>query len=154
MLAIFTLDAIPGLTIGCAFANLANIDISGIGSLVTTGMLDVIFGSLATAAGAVFAWRHRDRIAVAVAGPVIANALIISAYLPLMLTDSSFYTIPFTEIVIGESYLLRYLFGVITIGVGEAIVMYAIGLPLARALRDTKLATVFRVTINRQSNAT
>lgn len=188
VLAFFTSDAVPGLAIGCAIANLANLGISGLGSftafglvfglLVTIagslfawkyrghiaiaalgplvanvivallvyrsfgsmGVLDVVFGSLATAIGAVFAWRHREHPPIAAAGPVIANALIIPAYLPLMLADASFYTIPFTGVAIGESYLLRYLFGVITIGVGEAIVMYALGLPLARALKDTEFA--------------
>jgi hypothetical protein len=32
-----------------------------------------------------------------------------------------------------------YLFGFVAIGIGEAIVIYALGLPLLRALRSTKL---------------
>ena len=137
VLAFFTSDAVPGLAIGCAIANLANLGISGLGSFTAFGL---VFGLLVTIAGSLFAWKYRGHIAIAALGPLIANALIIPAYLPLMLADASFYTIPFTGVAIGESYLLRYLFGVITIGVGEAIVMYALGLPLARAVKDTEFA--------------
>ena len=51
VLALFTSDAIPGLTLGCVIANVANIALSGTGTL---GLLDVCFGSLATLLGALF----------------------------------------------------------------------------------------------------
>ena len=76
VLALFTADAIPGLALGCVIANIANLVISGTGML---GMLDVVFGTLATALGAWFTWRHRARPALALAGPVISNALIVPA---------------------------------------------------------------------------
>ena len=95
VLALFTPDAIIGLTLGCAIANLANIALSGLGML---GMLDVVFGSLASLLGAIVCWRLRDRPMVALLGPVLANALIVPAYLPLMLQGLGFYTIPFTSI--------------------------------------------------------
>ena len=53
VLALFTPAAVPGLTLGCAIANVANIVLSGTGML---GMLDVVFGSLATFLGALFTW--------------------------------------------------------------------------------------------------
>ncbi len=136
VLAIFTADAIPGLTLGCVIANVANIALSGIGTL---GILDVVFGSLATALGAAFSWRFRDRPALAVLGPVIANAFIVPAYLPIMLQGMGFYTIPFTSIDLEGSYILMYLFGVITTGLGEALVMYCLGLPVYHALSRTPL---------------
>lgn len=52
-------------------------------SLGTLGVLDVVFGSLASAIAAGFAWHYRDRIEIAVAGPVIANALIIPFFFRL-----------------------------------------------------------------------
>ena len=67
VLALFTPAAIPGLTLGCVIANVMNIVISGTGML---GMLDVVFGSLATFAGALFTWkmrRHRARLSSAFA---------------------------------------------------------------------------------------
>ncbi|WP_239378348.1 QueT transporter family protein [Olsenella sp. An290] len=136
VLALFTADAIPGLALGCALANLANIVLSGTGML---GMLDVVFGTLATALGAWFTWRNRRRPALALMGPVIANALIVPAYLPLMLQGIGFYTIPFTNIAIDGAYPAMYLFGLVTTALGEAVVMYALGLPLARALGKTSL---------------
>lgn len=135
-LALFTADAIPGLALGCALANLANIVLSGTGML---GMLDVVFGTLATALGAWFTWRNRRRPALALMGPVIANALIVPAYLPLMLQGIGFYTIPFTNIAIDGAYPAMYLFGLVTTALGEAVVMCALGLPLARALGKTSL---------------
>ena len=136
VLALFTSDAIPGLALGCAIANLANIVISGTGTL---GLLDVVFGSLATALGAWFTWRHRDKPMIALAGPVIANALIVPAYLPLLLQGIGFYTIPFTTIALDGAYLPMSLFGLVSSGIGEAVVVYALGLPLARALDRTSL---------------
>lgn len=141
VLALFTPDAIPGLALGCAIANLINIPLSGVGTL---GLLDVVFGSLASAVGAVVCWRLRDRPALAVLGPVLANAIIVPTYLPLMLQGLGFYTIPFTSISLDGAYLPMYLFGFVAIGIGEAVVLYALGLPLAKALEATPLAQSLR----------
>ena len=136
VLALFTSDAIPGLTLGCVIANVANLALSGTGTL---GLLDVCFGSLATLLGALFSWRFRDRPALAVLGPVIANALIVPAYLPLMLQGMGFYTIPFTSISLDGAYLPMFLFGLVATGLGEAVVMYVLGLPLYHALKGASL---------------
>lgn len=135
-LALFTPAAIPGLTLGCVIANVMNIVISGTGML---GMLDVVFGSLATFAGALFTWKMRHHPLVALAGPVLANALIVPAYLPLLLQGVGFYTIPFTTISLDNSWLFMYLFGLVTTGVGEAVIMYVLGYPLARSLAKTPM---------------
>lgn len=136
VLALFTPAAIPGLTLGCVIANVMNIVISGTGML---GMLDVVFGSLATFAGALFTWKMRRHPLVALAGPVLANALIVPAYLPLLLQGVGFYTIPFTTISVDNSWLFMYLFGLVTTGVGEAVIMYVLGYPLARSLAKTPM---------------
>lgn len=136
VLALFTPEAIPGLALGCAIANVANIVLSGTGML---GMLDVVFGTLATALGAWFTWRNRRHPALALLGPVIANTLIVPAYLPLMLQGIGFYTIPFTNIALDGAYPAMYLFGLVATGAGEAVVMYVLGLPLFRALSRTSL---------------
>ena len=136
VLALFTPAAIPGLTLGCVIANVMNIVISGTGML---GMLDVVFGSLATFAGALFTWKMRRHPLVALAGPVLANALILPAYLPLLLQGVGFYTIPFTTISLDNSWLFMYLFGLVTTGVGEAVIMYVLGYPLARSLAKTPM---------------
>ena len=51
-----------------------------------------------------------------------------------------YYTIPFTSIALDGLYLPMYLFGVVATGVGEALVMYALGLPLLAALKRTGVA--------------
>ena len=136
VLALFTPAAVPGLTLGCIIANVANIAISGTGML---GMLDVVFGSLATFVGASITWKLRRRPAIALMGPVLANALIVPAYLPLLLQGIGFYTIPFTSISLDGTYPLMYLFGLVTTGLGEAVIMYLLGYPLARSLAKTPL---------------
>ena len=130
--AILSAPAVPGLTIGCIIANLINVAISGSGAL---GMLDVIFGSLATLLGALWCRHFRARPALALFGFVLANALIVPAYLPILLQGMGYYTIPFTTISLDGMYLLMYLFGAIATGIGESIVIYALGMPLLHALR-------------------
>lgn len=135
-LALVTPAAVPGLTLGCAIANVANIALSGTGAL---GLLDVIFGSLATFTGALFSWKMRRHPLIALAGPVIANALIVPAYLPILLAGVGFYTIPFTSISLDGSWPLMYLFGLVTTGAGEAVIMYVLGYPLYRSLAKTRI---------------
>lgn len=137
VLALFTSDAIPGLALGCVIANLANLALSGLGIM---GLFDVVFGTLATTLGAAFSWHFRKNPRVALLGPVISNALIVPAYLPLLLKGLGFYTIPFTTIALDNSYALMYVFGLVATGIGEAVVMYGLGLPLYKALAKTPLA--------------
>ncbi|AEB07727.1 protein of unknown function DUF988 [Coriobacterium glomerans PW2] len=134
VLALFTPDAVVGLTLGCVIANVANIALSGTGAL---GMLDVVFGSAATLVGALVTWKLRRHPAVALLGPVIANACIVPAYLPILLQATGFYTIPFTSIALDGSWLFMYVFGLASTGAGEAVIMYVLGYPLSRSLSRT-----------------
>ena len=103
---LFTPAAVPGLTLGCAIANIANISrLSGTGML---GMLDVVFGSLATFVGASITWKLRRRPAIALMGPVLANALIVPAYLPLLLQGIGFYNS--LHVHLARWYLSAYVF--------------------------------------------
>lgn len=132
VLALFTPAAVPGLTVGCVIANLVSLAINGTGLL---GLFDVIFGSLATFLGAWWCWKLRTRPKVALFGFILANAIIVPSYLPLILQGLGYYTIPFTSIALDGLYLPMYLFGVLATGLGEALVVYALGLPLSRALK-------------------
>ena len=132
VVAVLSSASVPGLTAGCIIANLFNVAINGMGAL---GMLDVIFGSLATLLGALWCRKFRKRPAFALFGFVLANALIVPAYLPILLQGLGYYTIPFTNIELDGMYLPMYLFGVLSVGIGEAFVIYVLGLPLLRALR-------------------
>lgn len=132
VLAVFTPAAVPGLTVGCVVANLIALTMNGTGAL---GLLDVVFGGLATFLGALWCWKMHEHPRLALLGPVMANALVVPAYLPLLLQGLGFYTIPFTNIALDGAYVPMYLFGLVATGIGEALVMYALGLPLLSALR-------------------
>ncbi len=134
--ALFSRAAIPGLGVGCAIANLLAIPLAGTGAL---GLLDVLFGTLATVLGSMWCWRFRSRPALGLVGPVLSNALIVPAYLPLVLTAAGAYTIPFTDIAVTGAYPVLYGVGVLGVGVGELISIYVIGLPLSRFLARTAL---------------
>ena len=134
VLAVLTPAAVPGLTIGCIIANVANIVVSGTGAL---GLLDVVFGSAATLVGALWCRKFAEKPKLAILGPVLSNALIVPAYLPLLLQGLGFYTIPFTTISLDGAYLPMYLFGLVATGIGEAVVIYVLGLPLLRALKSS-----------------
>lgn len=130
VLAALSPSAIPGLTVGCLIANLFNLSAAG-----ALGILDVVFGSLATLLAAVWTWTFRSRPAVALLGPVITNAIIVPAYLPLILKGIGFYTIPFTTISMESGYIAMYLFGFASVAVGQAAVVYGLGFPLLAVLK-------------------
>lgn len=138
VLAAFTPAGIPGLALGCAIANLVMVTRFG-----PIALLDVVFGSLATLAGAAWTYRLRSRPALALAGPVIANALVVPAYLPLVLGAVGFYDVNVLGLDIASSWPLMYLFGVVTVGAGEAVVVYGLGLPLLIVLRRLGLGRMF-----------
>ena len=137
VLAVLYAPAVPGLAIGCCIANLIAMVINGTGAL---GLLDVVFGSLATLLGALWCRKFRENEKVALLGPVLANAIIVPAYLPIILQGMGFYTIPFTDINLDGMYIWMYLFGLISTGIGEALVMYVLGLPLLKALKHYHLS--------------
>ena len=101
LLPFFDPRAIFALFIGCLIANI-------FGGL---GIYDIVFGSLLTLLAAYLTSKMRN-IYMAGLPPVIVNAFGVSLYL------SVFFKLP-------------YLLTVLYIGVGEAISVYLIGLPLA-----------------------
>jgi uncharacterized membrane protein len=134
VLALFTPAAVPGLAIGAALANLFTVSVVG-----PAAFLDVAFGSMATLAGAIWTWRWRGRTAIALAGPVVANALIVPAYLPVMLAAMGVRGVPFLGIGAESAWPAVYAAGVVTIGISEAVVIYGLGWPVASALRRSGL---------------
>jgi len=133
ILALITPAAIPGLTIGTALANAYLLTQVG-----PIAFLDVIFGSLATFIGAVWAWKNRAKPLLAMLGPVVSNALIVPAYLPILLTGLGLYTIPVLGIDIEGNWLAMYAFGFLSVGFGQAVVVYGLGWPLYTALKRTR----------------
>lgn len=134
VLAVFTPAAVPGLALGSVIAN------SFMLATFPLAWLDIVFGSLGTLLGALWSWRMRKNTPLALAGPVVANALIVPAYLPIMLKGLGFYKIPLLGLNLEGKWLAMYLFGVVTVGVGQAVVVYGLGLPLLVAMRRMGLA--------------
>lgn len=132
VVALFTPAAVPGLALGTALANA-----SLLAQVGPVGLLDVVFGSLATLLGAWWTWRFRRRTLIALAGPVVTNALIVPAYLPVLLAALGFAQEPLLGIDVGSGWLALYLAGVVTVAVGQALVIYGLGLPLALLIRRT-----------------
>lgn len=117
VLPFFTPAAVPGLFIGCLIAN-----ILGSGTL---GLMDIIVGSLATLLAAFVTWKIRGKSKWLLPLPsVIANAFLVAWTL---------------YAVLGLPYWLN----VVTVGVGQAIACYAIGMPLWFLLNRYK-RTVFQ----------
>ena len=138
--AVLTPAAIPGLWLGTVVAN--SFMVTQIGPLA---ILDVVFGSVATLIGAVWAWRFRDRRALALFGPVAANALIVPAYLPFLLVEGlGLYEVPLLGLDLEGQWWAMYGFGVIAIAIGQAVVIYGLGWPLLTALERFGLRPITR----------
>jgi uncharacterized membrane protein len=134
VVACLTPAAVPGLALGAALANLTSV-----ASMGDVGLLDVVFGALGTLLGAAWSWRFRRRTAVALLGPVVFNALIVPAYLPVMLKAAHLGAIPLFGISLASSWWLLYLFGVLSIGISQTIVVYGLGWPLLTLLKRVPL---------------
>lgn len=106
--------AIPGLFIGCLLSNIIGVAF-GLGG----GMLDVIFGSLATLVAAFLSYKLRDKKYLVPLPPVIINALVVGSIL---------------------SYVLNWPLGyaILAVGAGQAIACYVLGLPLLSAMKKNK----------------
>lgn len=100
--------AVPALFVGCLSANLA-------GGL---GLVDLVFGSLATLLAAVLASRLGRWPWLVPLPAVIINALVVGTYLPLILG---------LELPLWLSWLY--------IAAGETVAVYGIGLPVLYYLR-------------------
>lgn len=136
--ACLTPAAVPGLWLGSVLANLWNLS-------NPMGWLDVVFGSLGSLLGAAWTWRFRSRTALALAGPVLLNALIVPAYLPAMLAAAGItdlYVLPVFGASMRDTWLALYISGVVTVGFGQAVVVYGLGWPLLAAIRRSPLAAL------------
>ena len=65
----------------------------------------------------------------------VANALIVPLYLPLLVKGLGLYRIPLLGVDFEGKWLPMYLFGFVSVAIGQAIVMYGLGLPLLVSLR-------------------
>lgn len=124
VLPVFTPAAIPGLAVGCFLANLGS----------PLGLVDWIFGTGATLLAAVGTWMARKiqikgLPVLAPLPPVIANVVLVGFELSCLSSAGTFALGNFTWAAFGASAL--------SVGIGELVICYALGLPLLLALRKT-----------------
>lgn len=115
ILPVFTLSAVPGLTVGCVLANL----------VTGCAAWDVVFGSLATLLGAVGTRLLKKTPKIAWIPPVVSNAVIV----PIVL--QKVYGVP-------DSFWYLML----TVGAGEIIACGVLGMLLCKALN--KVPSLFK----------
>ena len=121
VLPIFMPEAAWGLLIGCVVSNLL-----GGASVV---LLDVILGSLTTFVAALLTrkvYKDTKNMFLAFLPPVLLNALIVGSYVPFLYSDPK--EAPFLVITSILSVLL-----------GQAVVIYLLGFPFAKAIEKTKI---------------
>lgn len=123
ILPIFTTAAIPGLAVGCFFAN-----------IISFSPVDMIFGTLATLISAVltYLWRNvkfHDLPLLSLVPPVVINGLVVGA------------EIAFFSIKDGACAPFFILFAVSAAQVAfcELMVCLVVGLPLYRLIKKTKI---------------
>ena len=117
ILPVLTLDAVPGLFVGCLLANLLG------GAL----WYDVVFGSIATLLAAVCTRLLRKKPVLAAAMPVIFNGLIVGpvVYFAWSKTPDAAFSLPLMLADMGS------------VAFGEAVVCFVLGLLLLGALKKT-----------------
>ena len=125
LLPVLTPAAIPGLAAGCVLANLGS----------PFGLLDIIFGSLATLVAAILAYhlRHvtcRKIPLLSALMPAICNGVAVGAVIALTATGAPSFA--------AFTWANMLLFGA-QVALGELAVCCALGLPLVTLLRKTKL---------------
>ena len=103
--------ATPGLFVGCLIANLMS----------PYGPLDVVAGSAATLIACMWTQRLGSRH-LAPLPPVVCNAVVIGC------------VIAFFEAGDGAAFLPAYAFNAATVGLGELVACYLLGLPLLTVL--------------------
>jgi len=137
VLAALTPTAVPGLFLGCLLANLFNPQ--------NLGPVDILGGSLTTLAAAAITWQLRRRwpemilspnrsrrsrrawlrLLVCLSPSVLLNALVVGIYLPFLIPD----------LVVSVPVVLATMLSIL---LSQALVVYAVGLPLLLALLRTR----------------
>ncbi|MEL7569268.1 MAG: QueT transporter family protein [Eubacteriaceae bacterium] len=112
-MAYFTPSAIPGLALGCLLSNLSS----------PLGLVDIIFGTAATAISAYIATKIKNKFLVPLPY-IIINSLIIGGIL---------------------SYMLHVNFAVaaLWVSVGQALAIYILGLPIIIIIEKNKYLNNF-----------
>lgn len=128
VLPVFTPAAIPGLAIGCLLSNLAS----------PYGIIDWVFGTSATLLAAITA-RAVSKIRVkgipilSPMMPVLFNTLVVGFEIACFSSTGDF--------AFGNFTAWAYVMAGVSVGLGELVVCYGLGIPLMLMIRKTKLET-------------
>lgn len=130
VLAAFTPAAIPGLTVGCLLGNLGS----------PYGAVDIICGTLATLLAALCSYgtrklKIRGIPLVSLLFPVLFNAVIVGAEIIIVVPGG---------ISLQGFTMSAFLLSALWVGIGELVVCYAGGIPLALAIQRTKLSKLLQ----------
>ncbi|MGM9551481.1 MAG: QueT transporter family protein [Clostridia bacterium] len=123
VLPILMPEASLGLFAGCFISNL----LGG----TSVALLDMVLGSLTTLSAAILTRRIHNKSGNAVLSllpPVLLNAIIVGTYVPFLYADPSM-----------DATALIVLSSIVTVGIGEALVIYILGLPLCKCLQKSKI---------------
>ena len=115
LLPILTVDAVPGLFVGCLIANLLG---GGV-------WFDVVLGSIATLLAAICTRLLRKKRIVAALMPTIFNGLIVGPVVYF-----AYVRAPGAPVSVGT-----LLFNMATVAFGEIVVCYALGIPMLYGLK-------------------
>lgn len=117
LLPVLTVDAVPGLFIGCLLSNL----------LGGAAWYDVVFGSIATLLAAICTRKLRDVPAAGAAMPVLFNGLIVGpvVYFAYSQAPGAAFSLPL------------FLKDVGSVAFGEAVVCFFLGLAMVGAVKKS-----------------
>ena len=118
LLPMLTVDAVPGLFIGCLLANLLG------GAM----WYDVIFGSIATLLAAICTRKLRDIPAAAAAMPVLFNGAIVGPVVYFA----------YSKAPGGAFSPFLFLKDVGSVALGEAVICFVLGLALVKMLHSAR----------------
>ncbi len=126
VLPAFTPAAVPGLALGCFLSNLTS----------PFGIVDWVFGtgaSLLAALGtlAVSRFRYKGIPLLAPLPPVLANGIIVGLELSFFSEAGAFSFANFSPVAFAA--------GALSVGLGELVVCYGLGLPLIIVLQKMRL---------------
>ncbi len=110
VLPMLTPAAVPGLAVGCLIAN-----------LFTGSVYDILFGTLATLSAAILTRVFRKNKWIAMLFPVLINAVVVGGYIGLFLDKS-----------------MAVWLCMLSVGLGQTVACYGIGLPLYKFLKKGK----------------
>lgn len=135
VLPVLTPAAIPGLFLGCLLSNTLN--------PAPLGLIDIVFGSLATLCAAWLTWRLGSRFRendlpvlslttiLALLPPVVINGLVVGFYLPFIIPDL-------------EPGLGIIALTMLSVAISQAVVVFLVGGPLLIGIRKTGILQIRR----------